>query len=496
MRYAQMEDAEFQRNPEFYLREKLLHITSQEKADEYVVSALRLAKPEELDGIVRAFYQLTIRQQEQPQRKGRVVVGGSGGNGGDRLFYEFMALCDTAHDFFDSPENLEEFQNLIPDNITPEQFLNEKALVNILAGRKVLRIAGVVIDNPLYGAKILDNFDLVAAYNKHIYKNITLGQLFSMQQRNLYGKLAQKAKLIPVDILCNVTDENSRLYTVINLHQIAQLIGVMRRIYGLQTAFQLDASDNQLVLLVCGLPYLSRAFDKCFRTDAFPSIYTNIQIKLRRLLEEIGLGGELGELAWDVSKTDANLYDNGQTSNTGVPFDVRPTGPIFKEKFVGYQIDLQGISVDSQNRRLLKIAIKDKEPGEPVHQWLLSNSETMKLSSTASVRRILDRDSPPKYTSTTAQTNAAYSFSRDLKYALKRAGDWGQVENASRYNKVFVTSDKMAALYAWYRGVRFIYMRRQENLGGNGEGEGGKGSLPSLPLFYRYTFNMSNRGTT
>jgi predicted PilT family ATPase len=49
---------------------------------------------------------------------------------------------------------------------------------------------------------------------------------------------------------------------------------------------------------------------------------------------------------------------------------------------------------------------------------------------------------------------------------------------AARYGKVFVTSDKLSALYAWCRGVRFVYLRRQEKLSG----------LARQPLFHRYTW--------
>jgi hypothetical protein len=45
---------------------------------------------------------------------------------------------------------------------------------------------------------------------------------------------------------------------------------------------------------------------------------------------------------------------------------------------------------------------------------------------------------------------------------LKRAGDWGQIEHCKKYNKIFVTKDKMAALYAGYRKVPFIYMKNED----------------------------------
>lgn len=43
--------------------------------------------------------------------------------------------------------------------------------------------------------------------------------------------------------------------------------------------------------------------------------------------------------------------------------------------------------------------------------------------------------------------------------AMKRAGDWGQIEHCKRYGIVFVTADKLAALYAAYRDVPFLYLK-------------------------------------
>jgi hypothetical protein len=55
-------------------------------------------------------------------------------------------------------------------------------------------------------------------------------------------------------------------------------------------------------------------------------------------------------------------------------------------------------------------------------------------------------------------------LSPDTMLAIKRGGDWGQVEHCAKYNKLFVTSDKMAALYAFYRNVKFMLVQYQENL--------------------------------
>jgi hypothetical protein len=67
-----------------------------------------------------------------------------------------------------------------------------------------------------------------------------------------------------------------------------------------------------------------------------------------------------------------------------------------------------------------------------------------------------------------------------MKYAIKRGGDWGQVEHCLKYNKIFVTADKFAALYAYYRGVRFIFMRQANHVE--------TPAYPNLPSFTRHIF--------
>ena len=54
---------------------------------------------------------------------------------------------------------------------------------------------------------------------------------------------------------------------------------------------------------------------------------------------------------------------------------------------------------------------------------------------------------------------------KDAKYgwavpaALKRAGDWGQIEHCKRKKLIFVTADRLTALYAAYRDVPFLFVK-------------------------------------
>lgn len=43
--------------------------------------------------------------------------------------------------------------------------------------------------------------------------------------------------------------------------------------------------------------------------------------------------------------------------------------------------------------------------------------------------------------------------------ALKRAGDWGQIEHCKRNKLIFVTADRLTALYAAYRDVPFLFVK-------------------------------------
>ena len=69
--------------------------------------------------------------------------------------------------------------------------------------------------------------------------------------------------------------------------------------------------------------------------------------------------------------------------------------------------------------------------------------------------------------------------------ALKLAGDWGQVEHCKRLgDSVFVTCDKLAAFYAAYRNVPFMYINHHNYLQTGARGD-----------FVHYSFVMMGRRT-
>lgn len=66
-----------------------------------------------------------------------------------------------------------------------------------------------------------------------------------------------------------------------------------------------------------------------------------------------------------------------------------------------------------------------------------------------------------------------------------------------RYDKTFVTSDKLAAtlMYAYYRNVRFVYLYRDEHIKINADlfPDSTAGPLENVPSFMRYAFVLSRQ---
>ena len=76
----------------------------------------------------------------------------------------------------------------------------------------------------------------------------------------------------------------------------------------------------------------------------------------------------------------------------------------------------------------------------------------------------------------------AYVVNCSVALALKNAGDWGQIEHCRQLGAVFVTCDKLAAFYAAYRNVPFMYVNHHDCLQ-----TGVKGA------FVHYSFVMSDK---
>ena len=405
----------------------------------------------EYEQFVRNFYGLTYRDVHS-----RPIEQSAGGLDDihDMRIYNLLLHADTCHDFFDPEEEekdayFNDFDIDIPTNI---DITNTTDFINKISSKKILTFkTGDNVQNPLYNANVLDKFKIDMSAD--LSSPEAIEEVFEKQQRSIRGKIGAKQTMIPVDIWTNSTlvhnqhDENfERVFEIIKLNHIAQLCAVFRNCLGPRREVQIDNSDNQLVKLFFATKHVSEAILKHITLHPPKSSIADVQ-----LITNV--------LNWTAYTTDANLFD-ATTNVTQLEIDNRPTGPIYRKE-LSYQITLQGIQVDSINRKSVSTIFTDN--GKMTTQRI-TNRESTNRFSTNSIRVIVSVDNGSHFTST---------FSKQLKYAIKRAGDWGQVEHCKKYGKIFITSDRLAALYAKYRGVQFIYLSRK---------------LADNYKWYRYTF--------
>lgn len=434
--------SEYQKeDPDYYIdTDVLLRCTSQREADKYVDDVLKIATPKETDAIARAFLQVSRSETRQPRSQGR-------GGGSSSPVYEMLMAADTFHDFGDINIPVPK----LPKGISTEDLKKKKIFISKIAAMKRLEFDEQPIDNPLYGANILNRFD--------ISQGRDFDKLFAKQQSQIHGILGNKRpRLLPLDIWTEVdpgTDTRFRRRTqVIKLHQVAQLIGITRRFFGSSINIVIDASGNQLTTMIVSVKYITKSFFKRFTTDPNTKYIASF----------------LEPDEWTPATIDANIFDPADNA-LSLPVDDRPTGDIYPDG-LPFQIRLEGVTT-AGGRRVHALITE----GQEKHTLSLTNKETTSRFSTNYIQRAIE----DSFSEEQGRLESLFrQLSRETVLAIKRGGDWGQVEHCARYKKLFVTSDKMAALYAFYRNVNFMLVQYQENL--NDELD--------MPEFYRYTFTL------
>ena len=226
---------------------------------------------------------------------------------------------------------------------------------------------------------------------------------------------------------------NNKITKIIYLTQIVRVISKIRYTFGDTFVYEVDSSNDHVTMLMCGIQNLSKACSKEFDTEIRSTPYTS----------------------WSTCMTDANLYDSSEHSMiSDLKVDEHSTGNIFRKECT-YQITLQGI-IKEKDVDYLDIRIIDKVKNIIWDKPLLAR-ETSKYFSKNTLHDYITISSSKTEIKTLQDYILACSI--QLKYGLQRAGDWGQVEHCKRHNKVFVTSNKLAAVYAAYRDIRFIFIR-------------------------------------
>jgi hypothetical protein len=332
----------------------------------------------------------------------------------DVQVYTFLSAFDTIHDVCSLTEDgewkygisiqdvLKTLECTLPEGVSDDMLLNEPKLIDYLANEQYLKFGEKQIDNPLYQNGI-GHFDCTRYKQTNAYVN----------------KLSKSCENCPDDARNNffcIMSENE-ISDKVSAKQILQLLKYVRVWFGVHCHFQLDI-DHKATKVFNALKVIDKAWFSQFTNGSitFP--------KFVELLKQV----IPQESQWTSYITDAKMFD-GMPHQIGIEYDTRPTGWIFRNDATKFNICLKGLDfkyrvcfnyTDGTDKCMKR---NDAELHHTTNQLFLGTEDILKSMS------------------------------------IKRAGDWGQIEHCKRYDKVFVTFDRLAALYAYYRKIKFIHIR-------------------------------------
>jgi hypothetical protein len=315
--------------------------------------------------------------------------------------------------------------------------MNEAATVAFLRRRRHLRFRREVVDNPLF------KLDFASSLHKGLLDELKCGKShgdIAAIATKFHRRMRDKANVTSSRLLhVSVVVDFHRIPTlhntetrIVQFRQILLLAHQMSVWFGRDATFLPD-SFHPLTKFVVATSLVSKEFFKRFSIDRQYACAHQYADEIASIVARAGDGGAM---RWDVTVCDANVFD-AQSVSANVALDSRPTGPVYRADF-GPQVELRGL--DARGRAEYVI---DGRPPKTT-----TSASSVAVSSIGAIAALVDK--------TPEDAN--------ILFATKRAGDWAQVEHCVRYNQVFVTSDVLAATYAYYRGADFMLLQLSRTL--------------------------------
>jgi hypothetical protein len=405
--------------------ETLQNIDTHETARQYIDAVIAISSPFDVLRYMQSFFLPT----HQHRRRNRSVAKQRGGTDSNKV-YNLLALCDSVHDASRVRVSVDTIMKVmrmtdadLPKGLTREELKDEKRVVDFLQRRKTLRFGdGCVVANPTYKAELrlsdIPNAD-----------DIVTEDIAAALHRRMRDK-SSGGRVLGVSVFADYTGlpKHKRL----QFRQVLCLAYQMRSWFGPSCVFQPDAL-HPLVKFVTATHLIGDEFYKKFVVDQQYSV-AKYAAEIRAIVDQAAAGSRT---TWELELSDANIYD-AQSTDERIAVDPRPTGCVYRPDF-GVQVCLRPLP-----DRMAEVVYAGRNG--------------------ASTTEIVDSSSARLLSSTEVVFSSVKKASEDaeLQLALKRAGDWGQVEHCVKYDRVFVTSDVLAALYAYFRGVRFMLLLVQK----------------------------------
>ena len=409
----------------------LLRINNDEDAQMYVDELFTICSNQEIIDFAKQYHGSSLRSA-QPTSKRQKLRGGTTyltcDDEEDIRIYKLLQVFDTIHDvcgknqgeweYNISPEEVLKYTEVldIPSQLTSDVLTSEHAIIDFISHRDNLKFGHETVLNPMIGNGI-GHFDQtrykqLSAYLKHMTEDEP-----EKKSRNRYH------------IIMYEKEQNRK----VSATQILKTLRVMRQWFGIEREIQLD-NYQPVTKIFTSLKLLDEQFYKRF---------TDGSLSLGRFKDQLDITQNLK--LWKVLLTDAKSFD-GDDHRMGFEYDERPTGWVFRNE-IPQNVCLKGFD---QNYRVCF-----EYSGQRATTCMNAN-EASKLHGTSYL-----------FTPFLANKLKHRKNKKDdvvLAMTTKRCGDWGQVEHCQRYDKIFVTSDRFAALYAYYRKVDFILIQDMRNV--------------------------------
>ena len=441
------------------------------KATKYVETTLANATISERERCVRAYFGVSLNRirvskyvsrekKKKPTsdlKKGGVgllgaVVGGHGPK--DTRICRMLAAADTFHDF-KSMAYINRIE--LPSQITTKILTRERDLIETLSKFKRLTFDRDKIENPFFGVDILRSFDLGKAIfensdSNNASESTDVETIYKKQTRQAAGKIGSRMKSIHVDVM-TVMDTDSRK-EVLKLCQVCQLLCAMRRCFSADAEFVVDASGHPLVTLVVSLKNIDNAFFRMYLTKPYHASLEGISLHLRAVCAQQGYE----DIDWKAINCDATLFDSALNSSQ-FDLDATATNDIYDSDFEKYQVTLLGARI-TPSGRMFRVRIVDSSDNESTFD--LTSRQATKYFSINNLAFGSSSANSKNAKTTEVIDRTLAMMDEDTRHAIKRAGDWGQVKNCKLRKRVFVTRDKLAAMYAHYENVDYIFLAYEQ----------------------------------
>jgi hypothetical protein len=305
--------------------------------------------------------------------------------------------------------------------ITPGQCADHEAFLEAMTKTAKLDIMGEDIENPLHDK---DYRTEVAPRPVLAVRDIPTFEKTYAETARTHDARVKHAGFDGLEIWTTRAMTHSRA----KVFRVARFCNTVRRMFSSKAQFVLDVPDALVRLL---LKY--RDADK-YLGEKYVVANDTVNSKIKN--------------DWTFVKCDASFLDPGD--HPGSVIDRRETGVV---SLPGSRVKAEFFGTDGVGAEY--VATSEHYPaGEHFgkrkyvvdHTWVPDGEEGAEMYTQGGV-------------ALAARTRPSDAEGEIARYfALKRFGDWGQVQHCARYGMVFVTTDKPAFLYAMVKNARAMLM--------------------------------------